>query len=77
MPYKVGLKYTSTFSDGQMHYYIKATNKSTNVTAEYTGTTNKTVQGNTTYTGYSHGTLKKRKWQIYRNGSRRVSIKYK
>lgn len=59
MPYKVGLKYTSTFSDGQMHYYIKATNKSTNVTAEYTGTTNKTVQGNTTYTGYSHGTLKK------------------
>ena len=61
MPYKVGLKYTSTFSDGQMHYYIKEMNRpsSSKVTVEYTGTTNQTVQGNSSYTGYSHGTLKK------------------
>ena len=59
MPYKVGVQYTSTFSDGMMHYYIKSTNKSANVTEEYTGTTNQTVQGNPTYTGYSHGTFKK------------------
>ncbi len=61
MPYKVGLKYTSTFSDGQIHYYIKEMNRpaSSKVTAEYTGTTNQTVQGNSSYTGYTHGTLKK------------------
>ena len=40
MPYKVGLKYTSTFGDGQIHYYIKEMNRpaSSKVTAEYTGT---------------------------------------
>ena len=27
MPYKVGLKYTSTFSDDQIHYYIKEMNR--------------------------------------------------
>ena len=61
MPYKVGLKYTSTFSDGQIHYYIKEMNRpnSSKVTVEYTGTANQTVQGNSSYTGYSHGTLKK------------------
>ncbi len=61
MPYKVGLKYTSTFSDGQIHYYIKEMNRpvSSKVTAEYTGTINQTVQGNSSYTGYTHGTLKK------------------
>ena len=61
MPYKVGLKYTSTFGDGQIHYYIKEMNRpaSSKVTAEYTGTTNQTVQGNSSYTGYTHGTLKK------------------
>ena len=61
MPYKVGLKYTSTFSDDQIHYYIKEINRpnSSEVTVEYTGTTNQTVQGNSSYTGYSHGTLKK------------------
>ena len=59
MPYKVGVQYTSGFSDGMLHYYIKATSKSTGVTEEYTGETNKTVQGNETYTGYSHGTFKK------------------
>ena len=61
MPYKIGLKYTSTFSDNQMHYYIKEINRpaSSKATVEYTGETNQTVQGNSTYTGYSHGTLKK------------------
>ena len=70
MPYKVGVKYTSTFSDGQIHYYIKEVNRpaNSNVTANYvitpeTGKTeddykNQTVPGNDTYTGYTHGTFK-------------------
>ena len=71
MPYKVGVKYTSTFSDGMMHYYIKEVERPTdsNVTVNYvitpeTGKTeddykNQTVPGNDTYTGYTHGTFKK------------------
>ena len=71
MPYKVGVKYTSTFSDGMIHYYIKEVERDTNsqVTANYvitpeTGKTeddykNQTVPGNDTYTGYTHGTFKK------------------
>ena len=70
MPYKVGVEYTSTFSDGMMHYYIKEVNRPTNsnVTANYvikpeTGKTeddykNQKVPGNDTYTGYTHGTFK-------------------
>ena len=70
MPYKVGVKYTSTFSDGMMHYYIKEVNRpaNSNVTANYvikpeTGKSeedykNQTVPGNDTYTGYTHGTFK-------------------
>ena len=71
MPYKVGVQYTSTFSDGMMHYYIKEVNRpaNSNVTANYvikpeTGKTekdykNQTVPGNDTYTEYTHGTFKK------------------
>ena len=70
MPYKVGVQYTSTFSDGMMHYYIKEVERqaNSNVTANYvikpeTGKTeddykNQTVPGNDTYTGYTHGTFK-------------------
>ena len=70
MPYKVGVQYTSTFSNGMMHYYIKEVNRPTNsnVTANYvikpeTGKTeddykNQIVPGNDTYTGYTHGTFK-------------------
>ena len=70
MPYKVGVKYTSTFSDGMMHYYIKEVNRPTNsnVTANYVITPepgkteddykNQIVPGNDTYTGYTHGTFK-------------------
>ena len=70
MPYKVGVQYTSTFSDGMIHYYIKEVNRpaNSNVTANYviipeTGKTeddykNQTVPGNDTYTGYTHGTFK-------------------
>ena len=68
MPYKVGIKYTSSFSDGQIHYYIKEVNRAntSNVTVNYTGETNQTVPGNSTYTGYTHGTLK--------NGSRYTEL---
>ena len=70
MPYKVGLGYNSTFSDGMIHYYIKEVERpiNSNVTANYVikpeiGKTennykNQTVPGNDTYTGYIHGTLK-------------------
>ena len=70
MPYKVGVQYTSTFSDGMMHYYIKEVNRpaNSNVTVNYvitpeTGKTeddyeNQKVPGNDTYTGYIHGTFK-------------------
>ena len=70
MPYKVGVKYTSTFSDGMLHYYIKEVNRpaNSNVTANYvikpeTGKTeddykNQTVPGNDEYKGYTHGTFK-------------------
>ena len=70
MPYKVGVQYTSGFSDGMLHYYIKEVNRpaNSNVTANYvitpeTGKTendykNQTVPGNDTYTGYTHGTFK-------------------
>ncbi len=70
MPYKVGVQYTSTFSDGMIHYYIKEVEGETNsqVTANYVITPepgkkeddykNQTVPGNDTYTGYTHGTFK-------------------
>ena len=70
MPYKVGVQYTSTFSDGMIHYYIKEVERDTNsqVSANYvitpeTGKTEKdykdqTVPGNDTKTGYTHGTFK-------------------
>ena len=70
MPYKVGVQYTSGFSDGMLHYYIKEVNRpaNSNVTVNYvitpeTGKTeddykNQTVPGNDTYTGYTHGTFK-------------------
>ena len=70
MPYKVGVKYTSTFSDGMMHYYIKEVNRpaNSNVTANYVITPetgkiesdyiNQTVPGNMDKTGYTHGTYK-------------------
>ena len=70
MPYKVGVRYTSTFSDGMMHYYIKEVERpaNSNVTVNYvitpeTGKTeddyrNQTIPGNDTYTGYTHGTFK-------------------
>ena len=70
MPYKVGVRYTSTFSDSMMHYYIKEINRPTNsnVTVNYVITPepgkteddykNQTIPGNDTYTGYIHGTFK-------------------
>ena len=60
MPYKVGVRYTSTFSDGMIHYYIKEINRAntSNVTVNYIGEVNQTVPGNDTYTGYTHGTFK-------------------
>ena len=59
MPYKVGFNYISSFSDGQIHYYIKRTTTNSNVTSTFIGTANQTIPGNTSETGYTTGTLKK------------------
>ena len=65
MPYKVGIKYTSGFSDGQIHYYIKRTSANTNVTSNLIGTANQTIPGNTTDTGYTSGTFIKNNIESY------------
>ena len=59
MPYKVGIKYTNGFSNGQLHYYIKRTSANTNVTSNLIGTANQVIPGNASETGYTTGTLKK------------------
>lgn len=59
MPYKVGLNYVSEFSDGMIHYYIKRTNTTSNVTSNLVGISNQTIPGNDSEIGYTHGTLKK------------------
>ena len=58
MPYKVGIKYVSSFSGGQIHYYIKKVSSTIDtITTNYTGETNTTIVGHPLETGYSHGTL--------------------
>ena len=65
MPYKIGIKYTSGFSNGQLHYYIKRTSANTNVTSNLIGTANQTIPGNTTDTGYTTGIFIKNKTESY------------
>ena len=71
MSYKVGVQYTSGFSDGMLHYYIKEIEEKSDadvsvnyvITSEENKTEddykNQTVPGNDAYTGYVHGTFKK------------------
>ena len=71
MPYRVGIQYTSGFSDGMLHYYIKEVEEKSDadVSVNYVITPdedkteddykNQTVPGNDAYTGYVHGTFKK------------------
>ena len=65
MPYKVGIKYTSGFSNGQLHYYLKRTNQNTNITSNLIGISNQTISGNTTETGYTTGIFIKNKTESY------------
>ena len=65
MPYKIGIKYTSGFSNGQLHYYIKRTSANTNVTSNLIGTANQTIPGNTTDTGYTTGIFIKNQTESY------------
>ena len=64
MPYKVGIKYTNGFSNGQLHYYLKRINQNTNVTSNLIGTANQTIPGNTTDTGYTTGIFIKIKLKV-------------
>ena len=65
MPYKIGIKYTSGFSNGQLHYYIKRTSANTYVTSNLIGTANQTIPGNTTDTGYTTGIFIKNNTESY------------
>ena len=65
MPYKVGIKYTSGFSYGQLHYYLKRTSANSNITSNLIGTSNQTIPGNTTETGYTSGTFIKNNTESY------------
>lgn len=45
MPYEVGLKYISSFSDGMIHYYIKkVSSNSDDITTDFVGEPNQTIQ---------------------------------
>ena len=57
MPYTVGLKYVSTFSDEQIHYYIKIIESDKDVSSALVGTKNQTILGHASETGYTTGTL--------------------
>ena len=58
MDYSVGIKYNSTFSAGQIHYYIKKVNSSLDtITANYAGVINSVIPGYSNETGYATGTL--------------------
>ena len=60
MPYEVGLKYISSFSDGMIHYYIKKiSSNSDDITTNFVGEPNQTIPGHDTEIGYAHGTLAK------------------
>ena len=60
MPYEVGLKYISSFSDGMIHYYLKKiSSNSDDITTNFVGEPNQTIPGHDTEIGYAHGTLAK------------------
>ena len=65
MPYKVGIKYTSSFSYGQLHYYLKRTSANSNITSNLIGATNQAIPGNTSETGYTSGTFIKNNTESY------------
>ena len=65
MPYKIGIKYTSGFSNGQLHYYIKRTTTNSNVTSKLIGTANQPISGNTSETGYTTGIFIKNNTESY------------
>ena len=65
MPYKIGIKYTNEFSNGQLHYYIKRTDINSNITSNLIGTENQTIPGNTTEMGYTSGIFIKNNTESY------------
>ena len=49
MPYEVGLKYISSFSDGMIHYYIKKiSSNSDDITTNFVGEPNQDIPGHDT-----------------------------
>ncbi len=55
MEYYIGIQYTSTFSDGQLHWYLKRTDSNSNITSSIIGDVT-SIPG-TSETGYNHGTF--------------------
>ena len=65
MPYKIGIKYTSGFSNGQLHYYLKRMSANSNITSNLIGISNQAIPGNTTDTGYTTGIFIKNNSESY------------
>ena len=65
MPYKIGIKYTNGFSNGQLHYYIKRTNTNSNITSNLIGTANQVIPSNASETGYTTGIFIKNQTESY------------
>ena len=65
MKYSVGLLYKSTFSYGQLKYYLKRTTTNENITSNIIGVSNQTIQGHPTETGYTLGTFIKSSEDTY------------
>ena len=65
MAYNIGLKYTSSFSYGQLHYYFKRIDTNSNITSNLIGTANQTIPGNTSETGYTSGIFIKSQTENY------------
>lgn len=65
MPYKVGIKYTNGFSNGQLYYYIKRTTSNSNITSNLIGKANQTIAGHPSETGYTKGIFIKSSNETY------------
>ena len=65
MKYNIGLLYKSTFSYGQLKYYLKRTTTNENITSNIIGVSNQTIQGHPTETGYTSGTFIKSSEDTY------------
>ena len=65
MPYQVGIIYKSSFSYGQLKYYIKRLDSNENITSNFIGISNQTIVGHSSETNYISGTFFKNNVDTY------------